>query len=58
MCKQMWRRVSVCLMRVFFSISHIFDNQRMSYAVAMNIDSTDTRFTRKSGGFLQVLFFT
>ena len=28
----------------------------MSYAVAMNIDNTDTRFTRKSLGFLQVLF--
>ena len=27
----------------------------MSYAVAMNIDNTDTRFTRKSLGFLQVL---
>ena len=28
----------------------------MSYAVAMNIDNTDTRFTIKSPGFLQVFF--
>ena len=28
----------------------------MSYAVAMNIDNTDNRFTRKSRGFLKVLF--
>ena len=34
----------------------IVENRRMSYAVAMNIDNTDTCFTRKSPGYLQVLF--
>ena len=41
---------------LFFFTSLIVENRRMSYAVAKNIDNTDTRFTRKSGGFFQVLF--
>ena len=41
---------------LLFFISLFVENRRMSYAVAMNIDNTDTRFTRKSQGFLQVLF--
>ena len=39
-----------------FFISLTVENLTMSYAVAMNIDNTDTRFARKSRGFLQVLF--
>ena len=45
-----------CLMQVYFFISLIVENQRMSYAVTINIDNKDTRFTRKSKGFLKVLF--
>ena len=54
--KQVAERVSMFNVSLLFFISFIVENRRMSYAVAMNIDNTDTRFTRKSRRFLQVLF--
>ena len=40
----------------FTFLFHILLKIGMSNAVAININNTDTRFTRKSRGFLHVLF--
>ena len=40
---------------LLFFVLLLVENRRTLYAVAMNIDNTVTRFTRKSRRFLQVL---